>query len=253
MLKVLLHEMSWEEAKIYFEKNNIAIVPAGSNEQHGPANPLGTDHLIAKELAQEAAKRTGVVCLQVIPFGVSPHHRQFWGTISVAPKVFRKYMKEVFLSLKYYGVRKIVVVNGHGGNLAALREVAREMREQDVFVSIFEWWPAVAELLPAIFDDDERHHAGAEETSVNMALHPQLVNKDRLIDEKPRTNRLQVAGITISEDSIDATPNGVFGNQKNASAEKGKKVVQAVVDALAKHIELLKKTKMEELMLKQKV
>jgi len=51
LLKVLLHEMSWQEAKDYFEKNSIAIVPVGSNEQHGPANPLGTDHLIAREFA----------------------------------------------------------------------------------------------------------------------------------------------------------------------------------------------------------
>jgi len=79
-LKVLLHELSWSEAKEYLKKNDIVILPVGSNEQHGPANPLGTDHLIAKSIAEETAKRTGVLCLQVIPFGVSSHHKQFWGT-----------------------------------------------------------------------------------------------------------------------------------------------------------------------------
>jgi creatinine amidohydrolase/Fe(II)-dependent formamide hydrolase-like protein len=78
-LKVLLHEMTWPEAKEYFFKNDIVILPVGSNEQHGPANPLGTDHLIAKSIAEETAKRTGALCLQVIPFGVSSHHKQFWG------------------------------------------------------------------------------------------------------------------------------------------------------------------------------
>ena len=252
-MKVLLHEMSWEEAKSHFENSNMAIMPVGSNEQHGPANPLGTDHLIAKEIAQEAARRTGVVCLQVIPFGVSPHHRQFWGTVSVAPKVFKNYVKDVCLSLKYYGVRKIVIVNGHGGNLASLREAAREMRGEDVFVSIFEWWPAAAELLPSIFDADERHHAGAEETSVNLALHPQLVKKSKMIDEKLRTHSLQTSGIILPLDSIDDTPTGVFGNQRGASAEKGKKIVEAVVHALVEHIALLKKAETEELMFKKKV
>lgn len=252
-MKVLLHEMSWEEAKSHFENNNMAIIPVGSNEQHGPANPLGTDHLIAKEIAQKAARRAGVVCLPVIPFGVSPHHRQFWGTVSVAPKVFKNYVKDVCLSLKYYGVRKIVIVSGHGGNLASLRETAREMREQDVFVSIFEWWPAAAELLPHIFDPDERRHAGAEETSVNLALHPQLVKKSKMIDEKLRTHSLQTSGIILPFDSIDGTPTGVFGNQTNASAEKGKKIFEAVLDALVEHIALLKKAKTEELMLKKKV
>jgi len=88
-LKVLLHEMSWKEAKRYFAENDLAILPVGSNEQHGPPNPLGTDHLIAKGIAEEVAKRTRTACLQVIPFGVSPHHKQFWGTISVSPKALK--------------------------------------------------------------------------------------------------------------------------------------------------------------------
>lgn len=252
-MKLLLHEMSWMEAKDYFEKNDMAIVPVGSNEQHGPANPLGTDHLIAREFAQEASKRTGVVCLPVIPFGVSPHHRQFWGTISVSPKVFKKYVMDVCLSLKYYGVTKIVVVNGHGGNLAALTEVAREMREQDVFVSIFQWWPAAEMVLPKIFSDEERHHAGAEETSVNLALHGHLVNKDKLRNEKLRTDPLKASGFTLPFDSIDDTPSGVFGKQTTASAEKGKTVFKAVLDLLVKHVELMKKTRTEDLLLKPKV
>ena len=103
----MLHELSWTEAKEYFIKNDIAILPVGSNEQHGPQNPLGTDHLIAKALAEETAKRTGVLCLQVIPFGVSSHHKQFWGTIHVSPKTFKKYVKETCLSLNYYGVKKL--------------------------------------------------------------------------------------------------------------------------------------------------
>ena len=88
-MKILLHEMSWIEAKEYFTRNNVAILPVGSNEQHGPHNPLGTDHLIAKAIAEETAKQADVVCLQVIPFGVSSHHKQFWGTIFISPKAFK--------------------------------------------------------------------------------------------------------------------------------------------------------------------
>jgi len=253
MAKLLLHEMSWVDAKEYFSKNHVAIVPVGSNEQHGPANPLGTDHLIAKAFAEEASKRTGVVCLQVIPFGVSPHHRQFWGTVSVSPKVFRKYVKEVFLSLSYYGVNRIVVVNGHGGNLAGLVEVAREMRELGVFVSVWQWWPAAEEVLPRIFSDEERHHAGAEETSVNLALHEHLVNKERLRNERLRTHALKLAGISLPLDSVDETPSGVFGKQKTASVEKGRKVFDACLKVLVKHVDLVKKSEMDDLLSKAKV
>jgi creatinine amidohydrolase len=245
--------MSWSEAKEYFTNNDIVILPVGSNEQHGPANPLGTDHLIAKSLAEEVAKRTGVLCLQVIPFGVSSHHKQFWGTIFISPKTFKKYVEETCLSLNYYGVRKIVVVNGHGGNLAALSELARELREEGIFVSIFQWWTATPKLLPELFTAEERRHAGAEETSVNLALHPNLVNMDKAVDEGPRRHALQMEGMTLPLSTVDETSSGVYGKQSTASAEKGRKVVEAVVNELVKHVNLLKKAKMEDLMPKPKV
>jgi creatinine amidohydrolase len=249
-MKVLLHEMSWAEAKEYFRSNDIAIVPVGSNEQHGPQNPLGTDHLIAKALAEETAKRTQVACLQVIPYGVSSHHKQFWGTIFVPPRIFKRYVKEVCMSLNYYGVHKIVVVNGHGGNRCALMEMARELREKGVFVSVFQWWEAARKLLPRLFKEEEAGHAGAEETSMNLALHPRIVKTDKIVNEKPRKHAVEAHGVSLPLSTIDETRSGVFGTATTASAEKGKKVVEAVIDELVRHVELLRKAKSEDLMQK---
>ncbi len=249
----LLHKISWTEAKEYFKKNDIAVLPVGSNEQHGPQNPLGTDHLIAKAIAEETAKRAGVLCLQVIPFGVSSHHKQFWGTIFISPKTFKGYVKEVCLSLNYYGVRKIVIVNGHGGNRCALMEMARELREKGVFVSIFQWWSVVNKLLPNLFELEERGHAAAEETSVNLALHPQIVDMNKAVDEEPRKHSVQTEGMTLPLDTVDYTSSGVFGKSTTASAEKGKKVFEAAVNELVKHVNLLRETKIEDLISKSKV
>lgn len=253
MLKILLHEMSWVEAKEYFLENDVAILPVGSNEQHGPQNPLGTDHLIAKAIAEEAAKRSGVLCLQVIPFGVSSHHKQFWGTISILPKTFKKYVKEVCLALNYYGVKKIVIVNGHGGNLNALAELAKELREKGIFVSIFQWWSAASKLLPDLFKPEERRHACAEETSLNLALHPEIVNLSKAADEEPRKHVLQEESITLPLDTIDCVHSGVFGVSSTASVEKGQTVFEAVVKELVRYITTFKKTKIEDLMQKKKV
>jgi creatinine amidohydrolase len=252
-LKVMLHEMSWTEAKEYFRKSDIAILPVGSNEQHGPHNPLGTDHLIAKALAEETAKRTGVLCLEVIPFGVSPHHKQFWGTVSVSPETLKNYVKEVCLSLNFYGVTKILIVNGHGGNLNALMGLARELREKGIFVSVFQWWPITGKLLPELFKPEERRHACAEETSVNLALNANIVNMRKAVDEEPRKPVVQTGGVTLPLDTIDYTNSGVFGKSKKASAEKGKKVFKCVVNEIVKHVNLLKKAKIEDLMQKLKV
>lgn len=245
--------MSWFEAKEYFRNNDIVILPVGSNEQHGLANPLGTDHLIAKGVAEETAKQTGVLCLQVIPFGVSSHHKQFWGTIFISPKAFKEYVKETCLSLVYYGIRKIVVVNGHGGNLAALAELGREFREEGIFMSVFQWWPAAAKLLPELFTAEERRHASSEETSVNLALHPNLVNMNKVTDEEPSRHALMVEGLTLPLSTVDETDSGVFGKQSTASAEKGKRVLEAVTNELVRHVNLLKKAKMEDLLQKPKV
>jgi len=252
-MKVLLHEISWAEAKEYFTKNTIAILPVGSNEQHGPQNPLGTDHLIAKAIAEETAKRTGVLCLQVIPFGVSSHHKHFWGTIHISPKTFRNYVKETCIALNYYGIRKIVIVNGHGGNLHALMDMARELREKGIFVSIFQWWSAASKILPDLFKDEEMGHAAAEETSVNLALHPDLVDMSKAVNEEPHRYHVQAEGVTLPLDTVDYTRSGVFGKSTSASSEKGRKVFGTVVSKLVEHVKLLKETKIEDLLQKSKV
>jgi creatinine amidohydrolase len=245
--------MSWVEAKDYFLKNDIVIVPVGSNEQHGPHNPLGTDHLIAKALAEEAGKQSGVVCVQVVPFGVSSHHRQFWGTVFISPEVFKKYIKDVILALNYYGVRRIVVVNGHGGNLDVLAELAKDVRERGIFVSVFQWWTAAGKLLPDLFRPEERRHAGAEETSLNLALHSHLVDMTKAVDEEPRRQDMQVEGLTLALDTVDYTDSGVFATSTSASAERGKLVFEAVVRELVKHVNLLKKARIDDLRQKPRV
>ena len=254
MKKHLLHEMSWVEAKEYFAENDTVILPVGSTEQHGPQNPLGTDHLIARALAEETAKRTGILCLPVVPFGVSPHHRQFWGTVSIKPEIFREYVRNVCLSLKYYGVEKVVVVNGHGGNASALLEMARELREEGMFVSIFQWWSVSGELLPDIFSREERPHASAEETSMNLAIHPHLVDMEKVVDETPRKPAAETGGVVSwIFDTVDYTSSGVFGKASTASAEKGMKVFEAVVNELAKHVDTVKGLTMEDLLPKPPV
>jgi creatinine amidohydrolase len=171
----------------------------------------------------------------------------------VSPKTLKDYVKEVCLALNYYGVKKIVIVNGHGGNLNALAEASRELRENGIFISIFQWWSAAGKLLPELFKPEERGHAGSEETSVNLALHPKIVNMGKAVDEEPRKHIAQAEGITLPLDTIDYTSSGVFGKSKTASAEKGKKVLEAVINELVEHVSKLKKSKIEDLVPKPRV
>lgn len=244
-----LNELSWLDAKTYFQSNDVILVPVGSNEQHGPQNPLGTDHLIALKLAEEASMRTGVIYLPVVPIGVSPHHRQFWGTVYVKPDVFKAYIRDICLSLKPYGVHKIVVVNGHGGNTPSLRELARDLREHGMFLSVFIWWAASKKGLPNLFTAKERRHASAEETSMNLALFPDLVEVSKAVDEKVRTLFPKASrGIFLGLDTVDYSDSGVLGISSTASVEKGRQVFETAVVELVKHVETLKQKKIEELL-----
>jgi len=137
--------------------------------------------------------------------------------------------------------------------LDALMELARELREKEVFVSVFQWWPVAGKLLPELFAPEERRHACAEETSVNLALHSDIVDMGKAVDEEPRKHMVQAEGVTLPLDTADYTSSGVFGKSSTASAERGKKVFEVVVNELVRHVNMFKNAKIEDLMQKPKI
>jgi len=171
---VKLAEVSWVEAQALLKEVDTVILPVGSTEQHGPHCPLGTDHMTAEAIANMVGDRVKLPVLPVVPVGVSSHHRQFPGTLWAPPKVFRDYIKAIILSASSHGPRKFIIINGHGGNTASLKEVAEDLRsDEDIFT-------AVANAFPAKLDG----HAGEDETSVMLHLHPELVKMKKAVDTK---------------------------------------------------------------------
>ncbi len=244
----LIHELSWTDAGNYLKTCDVAILPCGSTEQHGPHNPLGTDHLLAAALAKAVSEKTDVLCTPVVPVGVSSHHRHFWGSLYVNPEVFKNYIKGICLSLFNHGVRKVLIVNGHGGNMAALRSVARELRmEGEMFVAITQWWTTPIKALEEEFNEDERSHAGCAETSMNLTVHSWLVKMDKAVNEI-RGEGVAPEGFTYAADTLDRTSSGVSGTSTTASPDKGKKVFDENVDLMTKFIEQLKITRIEDLL-----
>ncbi len=102
---------AWPDVGPHLEDSSLALVPLGSTEQHGPHLPEGTDHFIAQGLARAAAERGGYLCTPTITVGVSPHHRQFPGTMWVDPPVFRDYVESFTRNLAYHGIDSVVYVN----------------------------------------------------------------------------------------------------------------------------------------------
>lgn len=228
-----LHELTYEEARDYFSKRDLVILPVGSVEQHGPANPLGTDMLIAEALAREAASRSGMLALPPIPVGISFHHMAFPGTLTVSERALENYVIDLIRSLSKWGVRKVLIVNGHGGNLPTLQIVARKAREElGIKVYIYQWWTSSSKVLEELFAPDERGHAAAAETSLNMYIHSELVRRKRLMDEMTRGSfDRKVYRFSYTH---EMSKSGVFGRQTTASPERGSELFERlVVDLLS--------------------
>ncbi len=224
-----LPEHTWTDADA--AATDLALIPVGSTEQHGPHDPMGTDYLAAATVASETAAAIDreVMVTPPIPVGISEEHRQFTGTLWVSPATFRDYVREVAESLIHHGWNRIVLVNGHGGNIPALGEVAATVsRDEEALVVPFTWFDAV----DAPFD---MGHAGPLETSLLLHTAPELVRDDQL--ESGRDGGADrwgdwVVGTNLAHDSAEFTANGTVGDPTEATAEEGERLLQRAIDRL---------------------
>lgn len=229
-----LSRMSWKDAREAIKQAKVALLPVGSTEQHGPHLPLGTDWMTAQEIARRASKKGGWLVLPTIPVGVSEHHRQFWGTLWVPPEILRDYVMAVARSLAFHGLRKLVLVNGHGGNTAALEEAARKLRLEGIYTFVYVWWRAIPEIIAQVVETGGSH-AAEMETAVVLAIAPELVRPENYGEAStqgaPEWGK-KVEGIEVGFDTVDFSASGATGDPSRATVEKGEKILQAAAEKL---------------------
>ena len=227
---------------------DVAFVPVGSTEQHGPHAPLGTDTLDAVAVAEAGAAayeaaRAGtdagadaageVAVAPPIPVGVAEEHRAFDGTMWVSPDAFRAYVREAAASLPHHGIDRVVFVNGHGGNVEALAEVARRFSrdpDHDGYAVAFMWFEAVGDHA------SDMGHAGPLETALLRATNPDLVREDRVaVASEGAADRWGewVSGVNLAHDSDEFAENGVVGDPTDGDAERGAELLDLASEALA--------------------
>lgn len=215
---------------------DLALLPVGSTEQHGPHAPLGTDATTAEAVAEagaEAADRE-VAVAPTVDVGISEEHRHFPGTLWVSADTFRAYVRETAESLAFHGFDRIVLVNGHGGNTAALREVAARLtRERDAYAVPFTWFEAVDVEVPM-------GHAGGRETALLREVAPETVREDRIegaaADASDRWGDW-ASGVNLAHDTGEFTENGVVGDPREGTAELGERMLGEAAEELAELVE----------------
>ncbi|MFB6155752.1 MAG: creatininase family protein [Haloferacaceae archaeon] len=207
----------------------VAVLPTGSVEQHGPALPLGTDFMAAEAVAR-SLDRDDALVLPTVPVGVSEHHRQFHGTLWTEPETFEDYVSDVVASVASHGVRKAVLVNGHGGNSTSLRRAARRLRQDEVaFAAPWNWWSNLDGLESELFDVEGITHADAMETSMVYHVAEELVREDALEEAEAGASDgfgTSVHGAGVGFDTADFSESGVAGEPTNASVEAGERLFE---------------------------
>jgi creatinine amidohydrolase len=171
----------------------LAVVPLGATEQHGPHLPTGTDFFhaewVARDAAARAADRIPLVVTPTLPFGSSEHHFPFGGTISLPSTLYFDTVSAIVESLVRDGFRRIFLVNGHGGNHELIQIVARDIALRlPVAVAASSWWNAAWDVMVAAGALEVGRlpgHAGGFETSLVMAMRPELVDAGRLPTREP--------------------------------------------------------------------
>lgn len=233
-----LEELSWMEIKELLDDGwtNI-IVPLGATEQHGPGLPLGVDTWHGEETAIRAAKLLEkTLVATAVPFGYSPEHTAFPGTLSVRKETLKMLLEDLSESLSKSGFKFIYFWFGHGGDWVVARECLPPLKNRwkdcivtftkDMAAYVTETWEDYP-LKDGIMPEVSGSHAGEFEASMLAAIRPDLLKKERLEKGDPRS--LNEILIPMMENGIHTiSENGVLGDQRFADVDRGNRYLDVL-------------------------
>lgn len=170
-----LAALSWKEAERAFQETDTAIFPIGAVESHGPHNPLGTDWMAAWEVSKRVAAQANALVCPVMPYGWSPGMMDFPGTISIGHDTLLRVLDDVIRCLNKWGIRRVIILTGHGTNVAVMTRVAINLREELGMLFAFPLWYRLAiALVPEWHLGPD--HGGFTETCLAMVYDKANVN-----------------------------------------------------------------------------
>jgi creatinine amidohydrolase len=244
-------ELEWSRLKAHelrdlARQDALVLVPIGATEQHGPHLPVQVDARLAAEVSLRAARLVAasepIVVLPTIWFGMSEHHMTIGGTITLDFPTMMSVLRCVVRSLTQHGFRRIFILNGHGGNTAPLEVIVTELTiEFKIPLAYATYWGIGKDAIAKLLDRQTALlHACEAETSMMLALTPELIDRDTLSQmHGPMVGG--AAGIDGMNPAAyrwrnlsSRSPNGIIGDASTASAEKGQRLLAAIAEELAR-------------------
>lgn len=238
---LVLANLSWPEVNVIKDEVDIVLIPVGSNEQHGPNLAISMDIVGATEFCRRASAMMYPKALVApsMPWGVSYHHMNFPGTITLTPDTFVQILVEVIASLQEHGFERFMIVNGHGGNIAPLGNAVVRINEElsPAFVGFGTYFSFADKDINEKFNvTGVIGHACQMETSAAMYLAPQIVKSDSLApgDMTDMTHgfrqTMQKYGVTVPWRFDEYTRNGALGDATTSSLEYGTAMMESALE-----------------------
>jgi creatinine amidohydrolase len=217
-------DLTQPEIAAQFKANPLVILPCGSVEQHGPHLPTGTDTLAANIIAHAVAERMDALVLPATPFGVTPMHMPYEGTITLTPDTYMRVQTETCVSTAKHGAKQLMIINWHEGNIPSLAITAEALHREYGMSVLTVQACYVAEELYGHSCGGLTHGGEIEALAVLAHSHGHKMDKLR------RTRTYQ----PVLTDIRSIAPTGWFGSPQHATAEKGGKMLADIADAIAK-------------------
>jgi creatinine amidohydrolase len=235
-------------------KWEVAVLPFGATEPHNLHMPYGTDNLEAEEIAGRACERAfragaAVLLLPTIPYGVNTNHLKIPGAVacSVTPTTLLHILTDLVDSLERQGIRKLLLLNGHGGN--ELKPLTRQLHHRTgVFLCVCDWYRMATDVYPEIFARPGEH-ADEVESSLGLAYFPDLVRMELADPGAVRPTRFDAINrgwVSITRPWHLATTNTGMGDPSAATADKGRRLMDVLVERLARFLVELAAAEMDE-------
>ena len=246
-------EMTWPEVKAAAAREPVAVVPIATIEDHGRHLPIDTDLRLCNAVCEAAVASAAdrAVLVPAINHGYSPHHMDFPGAITIGAHTLMDYGVDVCTSLVHHGFRKILIVNGHGSNTPIIDLVSRlTVVDTNALVSAINYWaaPGVREVAESLRESEKiggMNHACEFETSMYLAIRPDLVDMSKAVHElshRPTKNYWTdlIGGdgpLMMMEHWSSLSESGVMGDPTKATAEKGRKLLDAAAAGIVEIID----------------
>ena len=216
--------------KLIKKKKQIAIIPVGSIEQHGPHLPISTDSDIVTEISLQLSDKINGVLLPTINYGISDEHFPFFN-LSIKKSTLSRILEDICESLIKNGISRILIINGHYGNLDSLKSFERKQKNNRK-IKVFSYWK---------YMDREFDHAGNVETSIMLAISKKVnMRKAKKGFQTDEMSKKEISKINkLAQKSFPkVTGNGVWGDPTKSSATLGRKIIKEVVNNLLKESNL---------------